>query len=682
MPANPLFNSNSSPNQSTNPGSGLNEASKKYTQGRNTFDYSRSHYFTARYADITPFEAIDCVEGDVIELGSKHEIRTHTLASSLQSDVFMKRTYAYVDMLAILPLNWHKIFMEPSFGDDIDASKANTFCRDFFSYFYSLCDNASSVFGLTPESSNLSILLNHYLHYLMMFESVFSNGSLLSYLGYHASSKIYFSGGSRYLGMSFDKSFELLFSTLSVKKYQVVYDNGSEDVSADVSIRELLNIIRYYHVWEVDFDPDATEQDMESVIQDFNLFFQNMRFRMATDVNTPLNYSRLAAYQIVCCNFFTRDTVDDIITAKLYRESMQGCITRMSKSGQLNSLIVYNPDFVWNGNYYRYDSLSGYNLDYVLKGLSDFPVSYSSFNWVDSDQGPLDLYIYFMNLFGYQRSLRYADYFTGGRKTPLAIGDVTAEVTENGVNAIDMTVALLRARFGNQVSRVGRRPDEYIRDVVDGTPPPEADEPRLLASVTSSVRGFEVENTSENQGDIVTILRSSDSNNVYSFSVGQPAIVIGLLTFDVQRVYSRTGERFFYNEDRYDMFNKFMQYSGDQKILMSERDTAADSGLDGPAFAYALRDMHYKQRYPIANGGFIDFMPSHLFVTDNDETGSPDVGFELVISQDYVRSRNGEFDRFYKSLTNYSLAGYYHFFISFKNICIAHRKMDYKPSIL
>ena len=71
-------------------------------------------------------------------------------------------------------------------------------------------------------------------------------------------------------------------------------------------------------------------------------------------------------------------------------------------------------------------------------------------------------------------------------------------------------------------------------------------------------------------------------------------------------------------------------------------------------------------------------LPSWAFVTDNSD-GNPSGS---NIDPDYIRSSPSEFDRFYKSLTGYSLATYFHFITFNTNIVAPYRQMVYAPEIL
>lgn len=651
---NPMFNNSTSPNNATAPSNSVNESHKRYNRSHNSFDFSRIFYNTLRYADVTPFESVEGVEGDRLPFGSTHEIRTHTLSSPLMSKIFMKKQYFQIDMKGILPVNWEKIYTNPVQGDDVPD---DAFC--YIPNFIGICSDFTAH---TLHSLNL-LGSSHLLKRLILLESIFSNGSLLSSLGYHFSPCIYSESNS--VVVSFDKAFDNLFSQITSNNntYRLeTYDGNFYFIGSDnshINWRTALDIIRHRGVSTFSYfdGEDYINEFSPNDLRAIDNFFYCLHFH-TDSFHIPLNLSRIVAYQLICSQFYTNDKIDSIFSSHLWLEN-QKSIYRYDLSGVPRSW----PSFTYNGSRVDYDVISSH-------------VFVKLWNYIISER-PDEVYLdYFLNIFTFRSSLRYGDYFTGSRSRPLAIGDVTSEVSNSSVSAIDITRSIMIQRFLNSVNRVGRRFSDYLSGVMNGVAPPDSTEPRYLASVTSRVSGFEVENTSSDQGDIVTLLKSGDSNYIYEVEVGSPCIIMGLCTFEVQRVYSRSIDRFNFHSNRFEWFNKFMQYIGDQDIKQSELSSSLAPNFP---FAYTSRYMEYKQRYPVASGGFVEYLPSWLFITDNLDKSNSNT---LNINSSFIRSKNEEFDRFYKSLTGYSLASYFHFICSFDNKLIARREMDYSPSIL
>lgn len=699
MATNPMFNNRVSPNGATAPNNPLNNSHKKYFQGYNTFDYSRSLFTTLRYADLTPFEVVRGVEGDKLPFGSKHFLRSYTLQSPMMSDIFMRRSYFMCDMRAILPINWDKIYKQPVIGDDISGFDYGTYMSGFFKYMYD-CINVDGniigpMFGKANEN-NFIFYVNWFFHHILFLESVFSCGGLLPNMGAHVDASLR-------LGVSyanFDKYFDNWVSNylndtifrfkIGETIYASQYTKNGSGSPTFVTVRQLLDMLRHHP----DFVVTAPVGNGFSEAQDHFDFwrdvFSGANVSGSSSASAGLDLDVLYAYQICCAQFYTNTSVDYIYTAQLYRDNQLALWRKVNYAlgSALTGVGLIGPHdltFTYNGVDYDYDICSGHYLRYVfsrfLPRLGERTISVvneSDFELISH------LYGFLSNIFSYQRSLRYGDYFTGSRTRPLSVGDVSVNVVDSKVSAIDVTRNLLRQRFFNAVGRVRNTMSDYLREVMHGTASPRDDEARYLSSIRSHVSGFEVENTSsEDQGKLVTNLKSGDSRFVFEIEVGSPCIVIGIASFDSPRIYSRTLDRFYFHESRFDRFNPFMQYAGDQEVYAGEKDIRFRINIT--PFSYTLRHMEYKQRFPIAAGGFVNSLPSWLMVTDNDDGRlGNDTSLDGTnhLTPEYIRSKNYELDRFYSSLTGYSLGTYFHFIVRFDNIVNAKRRMEYSPSIL
>lgn len=699
MANNPMFGTRQTANNATAPSNPLNSPDKRYFRGRNYFPYDRKLYGTFRYADIMPFECVHGVEGDILNFGSFHQIRSGVLSSVMQSPVHMKKTYTLTDMKCILPLNWDIIYKVPVKGDDVPDDAYTAFPQFFrnFNFFFAdplfrqIETSFAAIEALPSGSAITSRALTIFFKLLLLVERVYSNGSLLPYLGFHTAPLL---ANGRFVLRSY-------VNNSVTTSYYDNFDDFIEKIYSDLksrcgSIKIRLNPNESYTLaslspsqyrycleqlaYNIDSDviwPDDNDQTDEyrKVIAQLSGSLSNVLTTNLIDDRSnkvPLNIDTLCAYQISCATFFSRDSVDDIISAETYRNLMEY---------YLNINSFSDNSFTYNGVKRRYDVLSAHSLSSILR---DYSGSLSGGVW-SPDLNVYGALGYLFGLFNINPSLRFGDYFTGSKIEPLAVGDVTASVNNGAVNALDITISTLKARFLNAVNRARNTYKSFIEDVMDGDAPPRDDEPRWLSTVTSRVSGFEVENTATSQGEIVTLLKSSDSKYIYELEVGTPCIVLGLVTFEIPRIYSRTIDRFYLHQNRYDMFNKFMQYSGDQEIKNVERNASINGSIDeGSNFAYTPRHMEYKQRFPIAVGDYVDNLSSYLFVTDNaasEQTADSSI-IPITISSHYIRSRNYEFDRFFERLNSINLCHYYHFYIEFDNICRAYRKMEKNPTIL
>lgn len=688
MAKDPMFSNRTSPNGATAPNDPLNDSHKRYYRGYNKFNLTRQFYNTERYADINLVEVLEGVEGDTLPFGNKHYLRSYTLKSPMMFDIYKKKTYFAVNNQAILPINWKKVYKQPNKGDDVsvDVNCVSTFLKQIANSFIRF----QSWDVTYSNSSNYEYLWR----YILLLESIFSNGSLLSSMNCHLSNLIKVTDGS-----SFDEWLEQTYSyfigsatdyidnvNAFIPSLGISFRTGpiTADSQIRVSLRVFLDLLRTFSDFQITFTVGDT--------QDTRFLYLLNRIKMlrfSYNDDTPayedsqyeLNLSRLIAYQLVCVQFYTRDSVDNIYTAPDFIDNAKSEVIRVLSevvTGGASSSAW--PQFAYNGTYYDYDVFSGKVIDALA--------SYFFNQYPAGNNAQIDFmrscYNYFHMIFFYRKSLRYGDYFSGAKTLPYAPMDVTADVVGNGVSALDMTRSIIAQRFANLVERVSNTWNDYLAKVTGGKASPTPFEPRFLANSTSSVNGFEVENTGSEQfsnQNVSTLLKSGNSNYIYEVEVNEPMIIIGVSTYEVPRVYSATVSRFFKHTDRFNMFNKSFQNIGDQEITQNERNSAFSPYVP---FGYTPRHMEYKQRYPIASGGFVDHLPGYAFITDNNESNQNeiDLGDGFKISSYYLRNRNSEFDRFYSNLTGLTLASYFHFIVKYDLICHARRQMEYAPDIL
>lgn len=401
--------------------------------------------------------------------------------------------------------------------------------------------------------------------------------------------------------------------------------------------------------------------DNASDIPDFVSTFPYWNYTGGTNV---YNIEPVIAYKAACSHFFTNPKIDFVYSWELFRDSMQSLL--FGDDGSV-------PTFVWNGVNKQYDVFSQHCMSVTLDSLATFDDNY--FNHSS----------FWFNLLSWSRSLRYGDYFTGVHPEPLAVGDVNAPVTDSSVNAIDMVEKIQVSRLLNKVNIAGPRKDDQLVAMFGGSlPEAPKDVPIRLSLEKFNVSGFEVNNTADLQAESIkdssknittTNLRLNDSRFMFEVAIDEPCWLVVVQYFEAHRIYSNTMDRFAFHRDRFDDFQPDLQYIGDQEVYTQELDAAHGSELP---FAYNLRNMEYKQRYSYASGGFIEYLPSWLFITDNND-GNPSAPF---ITPDYIRSSPSEFDRFYKSLLGWSLASYFHFITTNTNVCAPYRQMIYAPEIL
>lgn len=650
----------------------VNDPSVRVIRGKNKFPQSFKHPSTCRYGEVDLIASVKCERGDVFPYKYVTELDTYTLASPIKSDVFMSTAAFKVPMQAIYPRNWEQMYTIPLKGDDVPDDNRSIFSP------YILYNRLSSIISAEVSNNNLDILVRS----VLLLEKVFSAGSLFAKNNMHLNAFSFISNGQI---LSFDRYFDLYF--VPWLKENLILSSGNFANSPRLVSRDSdSGLVSAYFVVD-DGDPYIGEINRPSSSSPF----VKIGFRRALEMlrtgefiivfpdsltlssfpsfsldgqftsfsNLVLNIEPIVAYQIACSHFFTNSKVDYIYSAQLYRDNMQSFIS---------SLVTSLPTFSYNGVTRLYDVFSQRYLTLICGNL-----------YVDN----LDAFDYLYNLFSWNRSLRYGDYFTGSHVEPLAVGDINiTPQTDGSVNAIDVTRKLQLTRLLNKVNITGQRIEDYLRALFGGDiPQAPKDVPIRLSLERSSISGFEVNNTgaeqadSESQNIITTNLKLSDSKYMFEANIEEPCWIVVTRYFDAERIYSRTCDRFAFHYDRYDDFIPDMQFIGDQDVKNTELDITR---IDTP-FAYNLRYMEYKNRYAYASGGFIEFLPSWAFITDNRD-GEP-AGSH--ISPSYIRSSPSEFDRFYKTFAGaYSLASYFHFITDTVNVVDPYRQMVYAPEIL
>lgn len=747
-----------------------NDAQASGRHRQNFFDNSEQRFMTARFADVTPFLAFDCVPGDRHTFKSNIRLRSYTLASPLMSTLTMSKDYYAVPLSSIIPNAFEKFYANPIRGDDVPQT-SYCFGTVPFRALLSYISEAS-----IPEDSVIPTSLSAMkycmsLAYFALLSNIVSSGSLLSSLGFHTqnlmlkyvprSYQVHLVSGSgrvqrtgydfyfqtfdefidlNRFGLTFDSAIIADTSTTFKRVYnltvhsvtitytqnsiygsrQVVYDVNTPDgyrkliddlisfgynlltgspsfpilnvsyadsADGDVNNYTISNSLGWYFLFPLDKFYGITDVS-GTVSNSYELFRGNFtavfdgsdeslnanRWFFASSDSSRFDMSYLIAYHQIMAQFFSIDAIDNVYTSKMWMENMS------SLAGTAGRIY-----FTYNGPSIPYDIFSSSVYSALLTRLSDPNSSGSAFP-------------YFVNLFCYENSLSYGDYFNGGRLEPLAVGDVNitgtgSEANNNvTVNALDVTRNLQFQRFLNKVNRTGAAIWDYIRGIQGHIPVQIDPMPRFIAHESTVISGFEVENTTAGdisnpttqQGYPVTMLNSGESKFAFDIEVGgDPCVVLGLMSFDMRRAYSSTVDRAFFKRDRFDFFQPDLQNIGDQALYFGELSPCYpkfQGFLAEYPFAYHLRDTHYKQRYPVAFGGFTrqDILPSWANVIDF-------VNYDYVgdgLNSEMIRNHNSDFDKFYQSLNGVTLSSYFHFIISIDNQLGSYREMQVKPLIV
>lgn len=662
-----------------------NEATEKELRTRSTFGLTYDFFQTMRFGEYTPHFVMEGVNNDNLPLHSAHTIRSYTLGAPLMSDIKINKDYFFVPMQAILPLNWAKWYENPVIGQDVPND-----CGPSVEKFW---DKVGTMFNTTwtylrstsIDSDSVQTYLDKLMKFIVFFERFYSDGSLMSNLGIH---------GGQFFGTSFDRergtyddwfnefissvlnkfeSIKIQYGNNTTRYYNVVISAPSTASDRVISVRDYLEYLRDDFSWTVIDYESASIGDTSDLKGEVSSFYSTNIGVANTVSGVHCDLRRMWAYQIVCYHYFTNDKVDYIYSAELFRQYVGQLVTPISGPNQ------YDKKFNVNGLEYTYDYLSAKYFDVVyttFNGGNIFSLA-SGLN-----DGLNESYAYFRALLGFNNSLRYKDYFTGGRTRPLAVGDTTVDqftpVVSGFVGAIDITRNIQKQRFLNAINRIPHQIEDYLEELFGRRPAPDYHNPFFLARTTDQVFGQESEYTGNvtdaEQNNVTSVLRGQANRYAFDFKPDRDCVVIGITSFDLPRAYSRTIERQAMHLTRFDGFNPYMQFVGDQPIYRAE---LSPYNVDMNPFAYTLRHMEYKQRYNQVAGGFKRYLPGWAFLAEDNTRP-----YLSNIDPEFIRSHNTELDKYFKNLTGYSLGSYFHFIVKNNNIMDASRPMAYAPSIL
>lgn len=654
-------------------GNAINDTHAKVNRYSSQFPLRQLVLDTMRFGEYHPHLCLDGITSDKLPIRSSHDTRSYSLKAPLMQDVRCNKDYFEIPLRAILPNNADKIITNPTLGDDVPAdsyTNVANFVGVFQAYLSSSWDVVVSDWMENPASA-----MTGFVKMVVLCESIFSYGSLLSSLGCSLSASLEMVHyNPRETHLSIDDFVDLLCSrfvdklsngrklevTLDGRFYNVYSDKSFfptyTDQGVNITFREFWDRVHDTADWLLDdsaFSQSIFQDLFPNGLEDFPLG-DVFVFCHNDNMDLDLDLARCWAYQLVCAEFFSNSHVDYIYSAQLFREYISTLL--MQSGGEMKS-------FSYNGISCPYDWLSAHYFSDLLSS-SDVSVLYSV--------------QFLLTLFGYKRSLRYKDYFTGARTRPLAIGDVSVTVNNQSVSVVDVTRKIQLQRFLNNVNATGRKFEEYLKGIFGVAPSPDHHNPLFLAHSSDLLFANEVENTGEaqqtEQNSVTAVFRGNSSNYEYTVEPREGSIILGLTSFDIERCYRDGVERSFFTKDRFDMFLPDMQFVGDQPIYRAEL-TGYARGSKEP-ISYTFRDMQYKQLVNRARGGFAaGALPGYGFYFDLHNDGS-------IISPDFIRSRARELDPYYISLSGWSLGTYFHFICKIVNTVEASRPMVVNPQIL
>lgn len=704
-------------------GNPINDVNPGAPKGFSTFDLSHRFLQTSRFGEITPHENFEVVKGSRDSFRLQHDTSSLSLRAPIKSDMFQRRENFFIALQAILPNAWELITAQPNNGDDVPADCDGFVDAESLDSFFDNITSDLNEFGGPPS---LAKYLTKYLKTILLCEMFFSQGSLLKnmytcfgyLLRFNKFVGVLADGSQEFATATFDSFSERFLQALAprdintsgIKYFRVVwYDedrqvtdrfivvddsrlsevpNRITSLDKTVSYRHFLDLCRQNLNFQIEGVSVEAGEDLYtgSALTEAgrDYFFGEYLFEdpdqgiminyEIDDIADGVNFNNISAYQLVCAHFYSLDHVDYIYSAELYRQMMMFFGKKI-----IDVLGISNQEtFTWNGLDLRYDALSARYINLALICAIRDLRSQSTLHSFAFD--------YLTALFSFRHSLRYLDYFTGGRTRPLSVGtadagspaNIDVPVVGNKVNAVEIIIAQQGARYLNFAQRVGRKVSKWLQEFFPGgQPATDYHDPQWLSQTSDAIVPEQTQNTGAAQVEDANSItaRFQQNSNKYQFTYmpDRPGYIVCVTYFDIPRAYAYATSKCNMHRDRYDRFNPFFQYNGSQKVDRQELGLAGDL-----PFSYQGKYMEYKQNYDVVAGGFVENLPGFVFIADI-QRGLP---MQTNLNPSYVRSWNVELDPFYLALTGYGLAAYFHFLTKNVNIISGYRPMEYAPQLM
>lgn len=663
-----------------NPGGGT----KKYFS---RFPLAYPKLWSYRYGELGLIFTDNNVAKDAFHWRLPHNIQSKMLKAPLMQNMSIHKDAFWVAKQAILPNSWENLERYETMGDSAPVD-ANTVVYDFEDKIRDIClmwktritDGITSEVFVDANHADTG-LVNEIFHFITFAELFYTSGNLMANAGHPMwilwNNANVIDGNSKEnlnnFGWWFDKMVEEIFKytntlllTTGSKQIKVVKSNPKDD--NEIDIRTALCYMRDDFVYTI----EALDPNNDFEYWDTGTNLMNFTIQALNDTEErPFNYERLCAYQLAVAQYYTNDHIDYVYTAELWRQLMSTYITNTGNT----SIYTYNGIKIY------YDWLSGAYLDKMINDIRDPGALEDETTSLDDLKNQFS---YIFSIFQIKRSLRFKDYFTGSRSQPLAVMDYNVAVNNNEVSVIDITKKTLWQKLGNAMNRAGNRIEKQVKELLGVDMKPDYHVPFWLGHTSDNINTPETENTgaaqfelpTEAQGIAVTSrFQSNAGNYIFSANMDRKGIFLSICYFEIPRLYSKAVSQFFYKADKFDEFNPYTQFTGDQAIDNAEKDIR---GYYGQPFAYTNHDMEYKQRYGVVGGAFIHDLPGWCFIADRTRYAEP-TGH---ISPDYIRALQTEIDELFQGgIIGYSIDTWYHFIVKTTVDLSGKRPMAYNPSI-
>lgn len=663
------------------------------------FELNYKHGTGEIFGLLTPFEVRDAITGDEHNLSNESEEKSYTLTNMLMSEVWKNKEWFLVPKMAILPNAWDKIYTQPTVGDDVDAtivgtsiSAANwTGFLNRIAYIIEFWVTQLNLYLTSSTSYSIDVILTCIMKALIINEYIFSYGSLLNRLGCSMAS-LYIQKDHKMFDTLFDLVWQYMPDGFTIEwesngEIFTVNKSVTANVTNNITVRECIQRMRDnldFEISAIYVSPtskiylNTTDATQIAAIKTTILPWDNNAWKLFDrngalyDYSQPVDLVRLWAYQFICAEYYTDDQVDYIYNSQVYREYISDLCKKMLVANNKSLSDTY---YTINGINIPYDWCSAFYFK-EANNLSLYLVSSYIDEYCD----------YLTAIFNLNRSLKFKDYFTGGRTKPIATGDVIVNTTGNQFSVLDFAKKTQQTRFRMAIQRIGRKIDEVAKGLLGVEQAVDYHYPLWIGKTTDIIHATETENTGSDQysKNIAVTSRLEGYSNQYGFKarIDRDCVLMGIAYYDVERFYFRGVERSFMHVDRFDHFNQFMQYAGDQPVYSEEYD-AAMTGAASTYFAYKPAYEEFKEGINRADSAFVTSLEGFIFLDDVNEKAffNKNQRMNAHVSPDFIRSKPTEMDRFYINITGYSLATYFHFISLYKNYNNATRPMAYNPGV-
>ena len=691
--------SNTAQSSPVSPERNANQAAPINNEGYNSFDHSRLELYTQRFSEVMPCYFDKCIEGDNTVNQATQDVRTFALQSPLMNNLKMYRSFYAVPLSAIAPKAWEYLLRQPNKGQDIlfrDYDISGAF-KDVFAIPFALLQRCD-VMVVTNASAYLQ---NTAMAMLAYYGSLyFSNNGLFKALGYTAPARLTLQtaeDNSAIAESIWDRIYsafvdmvaaggyvDLYYTDENNKEYKLLSFTENSGAVLTHTVSEVFNFLSaasFYGTLVI--HPRSAQADKIKLYQplhDLVLTLLGEKFpNFWENTTTRVSLRPLVAYQTIISQFFSSSCVDSVYNCKAYTDSALALVSHaytIAKSRTTDfsqNLQPFPYSSKVNGVDVFYDAYSGKYNSYMADFFKDYITvdTNSEYFFIDNLDFQRLMCTYVNSLVGIGHSLRFSDYFTSARTRPLAVGDTTIQVNQNAIQVVDVNKSLWIQRFLNAVNRGRQDIYDYLKQITGIEPPHHMAEPIPLVSEQYNISGMEVENTAEKQGNIVTLLRNSESRYQYKYFAKEPTYIIGVTYFSLLSVYQNATDRTYFMDDRLDWFNSFLQNIGDQPVFARELDSTFSKGgedYDNKVFGYQQRYAEFKNAVSHARGGFVDgSLPGWSVLYNNssykDKYSLVDAA-PLVLNSSFLRNFDNVFDPLFASLTGKNQSDRFHFIIS------------------